>query len=349
MSRDLLASSSSHEVHAQAVRDYFDDIFVNLPRNTQRAYISDFNEFRIFCDQEGLPGLVNSLTDNEACIKHYVGTLCKSPLAYKTIRRRLSALSKFMGIARLPNPLRDSAYLRDFIKLQLAANEKLELGNQAAPLTLELIEQINETVIPETLLEMRDLAMVNLMFDGLLRADEVVKVTLERFNRRQNTLLVPRSKADQTGKGSFRYVSDTTLGMIDEYVDEANRFASGEYRPTDDPKRINKGILFRPLSPKGRVLLPYDESLAGRAANVLNYSSVYRIFVRIGEKAQLPYRISPHSGRVGAAVSLAEQGYNELEIQRAGDWSSVDMPAHYTRQARTNRGGMAKLARKHSR
>ena len=113
-SNDLTTSQISSS--DKNVESYYQDIFTKLPYNTQRAYISDYNEFAIFCNQAGLSGFKNDFEHNEHCIKQYVEALCRSPLAYRTIKRRLSALSKFLGVAKLPNPIIRSAYLRDFIR-----------------------------------------------------------------------------------------------------------------------------------------------------------------------------------------------------------------------------------------
>lgn len=338
-------------VYRDAVNQYFRDIFTKLPRNTQRAYVSDFNEFAIFCEQEALPGFNESMDNNENCVKCYVERLCQSPLAYRTIKRRLSALSKFLGIAKLPNPIVQSVYLKDFIKLSLAENEKYQLSHsQAVPLTLDILEQINDRVIPDTLLEMRDLAIINLMFDALLRADELVRVRLEHVNKRNNALLVLTSKSDQSGKGSYRYLSNSTLAMIDEYIDEANFDKANDCpRPSSDPRRINQGILFRRVSNRGHALLPYDESAQGKHSAVLQYSSIYRTWQRIAQMAQIKEKITPHSGRVGGAVSLAENGATLPEMQLAGGWHSPEMPGHYGQQAAVGRGGMARLAKKSGR
>ena len=339
------------DCYRDAVNQYFTDIFARLPRNTQRAYISDFNEFVIFCEQHALPGFNTSFENNERCVKIYVEMLCQSPLAYRTIKRRLSALSKFLGIAKLPNPIVQSVYLKDFIRLALAENEKYQFSqHQAVPLTVDLLEHINERVIPDSLLEMRDLAIVNLMFDGLLRADEVVRVCYEHIDKRSNALLVLTSKSDQTGKGQYRYVSPSTLDMIDEYITEANFDPINKCeRVTDDPRRINKGILFRRLSNRGHALLPYEETTSFRHALKLEYSSIYRIWKRIAQLAGIKENITPHSGRVGAAVSLAEDGASLPEMQLAGGWRSPEMPAHYGQQAAVRKGGMAKLAKRKGR
>jgi len=332
-------------------QNYYHDIFSKLPRNTQRAYLSDYNEFSLFCNQYGYSGFKNDFTYNEQCLKHYVEVLCKSPLAYRTIKRRLSALSKFLGVACLPNPIVRSAYLRDFIRLSLIENKKYSASShQAVPLTIEMVDHINNTIIPDSLLELRDLALINLMFDALLRADEVVRVCIEHLSHRNNTLLVVTSKSDQTGQGQYRFVSDSTLAMIQEYIDEANLDPkTKQTRLPNDPRRLLKGKLFRRVSNHKTALLPIYVDNDATESRVLDYSSIYRIWKRISARAGITENITPHSGRVGGAVSLAEDGASLPELQLAGGWSSPDMPGHYTKQASVKRGGMARLSKKHKR
>ena len=333
------------------VESYYQDIFTKLPYNTQRAYISDYNEFAIFCKQAGLSGFKNNFEHNEICIKQYVEALCRSPLAYRTIKRRLSALSKFLGVAKLPNPIIRSAYLRDFIRLSLIENRKFRLSHkQAVPLTIDMLEQINNAIIPDSLLELRDLAIINLMFDALLRADELVRVCIEDISARNNTLLVVSSKSDQSGQGQYRYVSSSTISMVQEYINEANLDPKTKApRLSSDLRGLHKGVLFRRLTNHKTALLPFDENIPSHKASVLNYSSVYRIWQRIAQRAGISENITPHSGRVGGAVSLAEDGASLPELQLAGGWQSPEMPGHYTKQANVKRGGMAKLSAKRKR
>ena len=355
----IVDGDSTNTERAEYVDAYFRDIFTKLPRNTQRAYISDFNDFAIFCQSERIDSLNDDFSHNEYAIKRYVEELCKSPLAYRTIKRRLSALSKFLGIAKLPNPIIQSVYLRDFVRLSLIENRKFQLShNQAVPLTIDLLDEINNKIIPDTLLEMRDLTIMNLMFDALLRADELVRVCAEHISRRNNAVLVVTSKSDQSGKGTHRFISTSTINMVDEYIAEANFNAKLQSeRPIADPRRINKGILFRRVSNRGHALLPYNEQpnthhhspAHDTALSVLDYSSVYRIWKRVAAQAGIKENITPHSGRVGGAVSLAENGATLPELQLAGGWQSPEMPGHYTQQANVKRGGMAKLSEKFKR
>ena len=346
-----LSLSSNEQSLGGDYQQYYQDIFTKLPYNTQRAYISDYNEFAIFCRQYGFDGFKNDFKHNETCIKHYVEELCRSPLAYRTIKRRLSALSKFLGVANLPNPIIRSAYLRDFIRLSLIENRKYRLSHkQAVPLTIDMVEQINNAIIPDSLLELRDLAIINLMFDALLRADELVRVCVGDISARNNTLLVVSSKSDQSGQGQYRYVSSSTISMVQEYINEANIDPkTNQQRLPSDLRGLHKGILFRRLTNHKTALLPFNENTPSHKANVLNYSSVYRIWQRIAHRAGISENITPHSGRVGGAVSLAEDGASLPELQLAGGWQSPEMPGHYTKQANVKRGGMAKLSAKRKR
>ena len=52
---------------------------------------------------------------------------------------------------------------------------------------------------------------------------------------------------------------------------------------------------------------------------------------------------SGHSGRTGAAHSLAAHGASLVELQQAGRWKSPSMPAAYARSARAGHGAVARL------
>lgn len=341
--QDLNVTVSSE--HIKTANKYFTDIFNRLPANTQRSYKSDLKHYYQYCFVNNYPGLTPDINVTEQSIKTYVTSMCESQLAYNTIVHRMATLSKFMSIANLPNPLKQSEYLRDFVKLEMREHDIFNRANQAPALRLRDLEYINNHVIPDTLLDIRDLAMINMMFDGLLRADEVSAVQLKHIDHQHNKLLIPKSKSDQSGKGNFRYISNTTLTYVADYIDEAN-FNNKTQQPkaSDDLTRINKGILFRAISPKGTSVLPYDESKT-RLKDVkrLDYTSIYRSLKRLAKKSGIELSITGHSQRVGAAVTMAEAGISEKKIQDAGGWKSSVMVAKYTEQADLE-SGMSKIA-----
>lgn len=331
--------------HRQAADNYFTDIFNLLPANTQRSYKSDLKQYYDFCFANDMPGLTPDMDLTEASIKAYVLSMCGSQLAHNTIVHRMATLSKFMAVAKFPNPLKQSEYLRDFIKLKMKAHGVYARANQAPALRLRDLEVINNTVIPDTLLDIRDLAMINMMFDGLLRADEVACVQLKHIDYKLNKLLVPASKTDQTGKGSLRYISNTTLSYVSDYIGEANIERKSQLaKPKDDLTRINKGILFRPISPKGTTMLPYDETITLLAdMPKLAWVNIYKSLKRIAKKGGIDIPVSGHSPRVGATVTMAENKIPAKQIQEAGNWKGPEMVARYSEQADIG-NGMSKIA-----
>lgn len=345
---DVLSPQLNVATHSSYANEklsrYFNDIFKRLPANTQRSFSNTMKYYMAFCNVNGIVGFNQALTDNIESVKHYVSSMCESQLAYKTVKLRIAMLSKMFAIVGYPNPIKESVYLKDFITLELREFDIYNRANQAPALRLEDLEQINSVVIPDNLLDIRDLAIINTMFDGLLRANEVARVQLKHIDFKGQKLLVEKSKNDQDGRGSFRYISATSLSYLSDYLNEAN-----ESKPDGDQTRINEGIIFRPLSPKGTSLRPYDESVKRVSEmKTLNYTTIYRAIKRIALKAGIDIELSTHSMRVGGAVSMAEANLSIQDIKKAGGWSSEVMPARYTEQANVELG-MSSLAKRNGR
>ncbi|MGP4945159.1 tyrosine-type recombinase/integrase [Pseudoalteromonas nigrifaciens] len=341
---DLTENSTGLSVHNSLANEkisrYFKDIFTRLPRNTQRAFSNTMKYYMNFCNVNGYVAFSKSINVSSESVKQYVTSMCESQLAYTTVTLRIAMLSKMFAIVEYPNPLKESNYIRDFIRLELRDFDIYNRANQAPALRLEDLQKINSVVVPDNLLDIRDLAIINTMFDGLLRANEVARIQLKDIDFTHNKLLIETSKSDQEGKGSFRYISQTSLTYISDYINEANNT-----NPNEHSKRINKGIVFRPLSPKGTSLKAYDESINRVSLMpVLNYTTIYRAIKRIAAKAELAIDISGHSMRVGGAVSMTEANLSLQDIKKAGGWSSEVMPARYTEQADVDQG-MSSLAK----
>lgn len=59
--------------------------------------------------------------------------------------------------------------------------------------------------------------------------------------------------------------------------------------------------------------------------------------------AGLVDKYSGHSGRTGAAHSLAERGASLFELQQAGRWKPPSMPAAYAQSASAGQNALARL------
>lgn len=329
-----------------ALQRYTRRIWQNLVPNTRDAYIYDTTHYWNFCIDNGLFGLDNDTHRFEETLEIYIKVLCESELQHATIKRRLSSLNMLFGAAKIQNPLKLSLELKQFVKLQLQKNEKWESQDQAEPLKMEHLLHINEHFPVVTLLDQRDLVMVNMMYDALLRASDTMRVKLEDIDFQKSTLFLQKSKSDQSGRGQYRHLSNKTLSMISDYVDACNWDGKkGEYKPVGAFDRLDSGILFRAMNPKGTTFKENENS----HRTPLPYISLYKTFNRLAKKSGLDIKFSTHSPRVGSAVTMAEDGENTLSIQQAGGWKSDAMVKRYTEQAATEHGAAARMSKKYGR
>ena len=167
----------------------------------------------------------------------------------------------------------------------------------------------------KTLAGLRDAAMIRLMSDCLLRISEVVAVDVSDFVKK--TLILQRSKTDQSGEGVALYVTSQTRKVLRAYQKKAD---------------IEAGALFRRIRRGGRV------QVSGLTADAAR-----RIIKARARTAGVEGFISGHSLRVGSAVSLAQAGATVVDMQVAGRWKSAQMPAHYAKAELAERGAIARF------
>jgi len=295
---------------------YRSKIFDNLTPNTKRVHTKNLRCYLTFCHGHQLHPFESKLQKSELVVEQYFDHLMTTALGHHTIRQQLSTVTLFFGVMSLPNPLKQSEILRQYINLKL--KDKPAFQHQAQALTLELLNEYNESFECKSVIEYRDKVIVNLAFDGLLRGSEVANIRVEHLIERRNLLFLPKRKTDQSGKGGYAYISDKTFEIIQQYCNKT---------------AINTGYLLRPLSPKGT-------SFVG---DKLDCKGVLRTFKRISGILSADLNFSSHSGRIGKAVSMVEAGADDRELMQAGGWSSPVMPARYTKQARLGMGIGARL------
>ena len=167
----------------------------------------------------------------------------------------------------------------------------------------------------KTLAGLRDAAMIRLMSDCLLRISEVVAVDVADFVKK--TLILQRSKTDQSGEGVALYVTSQTRKVLRAYQKKAD---------------IAEGALFRRIRRGDRVQVSRLTADAAR-----------RIIKARARTAGVEGFISGHSLRVGSAVSLAQAGATVVDMQVAGRWKSTQMPAHYAKAELAERGAIARF------
>ena len=156
-----------------------------------------------------------------------------------------------------------------------------------------------------------DVALIGLMRDAMLRRGEAAALTWADFSFDPDgtgRIAIRRSKTDQTGQGSVRFVS----AVITE-------------------------ALVALMTTTG----------AGRGDRIfgLSDSQLCRRIAAAAAHAGLPGHYSGHSPRIGMAQDLARFGVTLPALMEAGRWKSPTMPAYYTRSQAAGQGAVAQFYR----
>ncbi|WP_157964756.1 tyrosine-type recombinase/integrase [Algibacillus agarilyticus] len=317
----LLAGSTLSEDERKKAVEYNDRVFKYLPANTQRSYNNAMNCFSIFCsDNVNVTGFSEDFQNNKSTMESYFHYLLhETELSRATIEHRLAVLSTFLKVMEWPNPQYQSKILSQHISVSLNSLRS-GIQKQAEPLLCEMLDYINDNLIPDNKLVIRARLLVNLMFDGLLRASEASELKFTDIKSKSNTVFLAKSKTDKRKVGSYRFISNTTIALLEEYKHEF---------------KINEGYILRALSPNQRV---QDKPI--------QYQTVLNDFRLISTLLDLDNPLTAHSARVGGAITMSENGIDPVKIQISGGWTGLSMVERYTRQTKVSKGGMAEAAAK---
>lgn len=275
--------------------------------HTLRSYRSDFTIFETWClsnDRAPLPATPQVVADFIAA------DAVKS--ASSTLKRRLAAVRKVHRLFRLPCPVDDEEVA---IALRRAMRAKRRRPGQALGLTAALRDQLI-AACPDTLIGLRDRAMIAIGYDTLCRRSELVCLRLEDLTRLSDggaKILVRRAKNDQFGDGRWGYLSAVALAHLDAWV-EAAAIHEGP---------ILRAVIGGHLQAKGLLSVAVSRRLKAAAQ-------------RAGVPAPTTAALSGHSMRVGAAQDLMTAGKSLLQIMSAGGWTSVNVVGRYVRDADLN-------------
>ena len=165
----------------------------------------------------------------------------------------------------------------------------------------------------------RDIAVVSLLREGLLRRGECAALRVGDFSRESDgsgRLRITRSKTDQEGQGRVLFLGG-------QATDRVVRWLIAAPADADAP-------LFRRIRKHGQV---QSAGLTGKSVNNI---------IQSRGKAAGIVGLSGHSGRVGMAQDLVSSGAGIGEVAIAGRWSSPNMVVHYANREEAGRGAVAK-------
>ena len=283
---------------------------------TERAIKSDTAIFAAWCAEYGHI----SLPTSPESLVAFVDAQAKEK-APATVRRYISSIGHLHKAAGLDNP---AAAPEVRLAVRRMNRSKGTRQNQKHPLNRVLVDKLLDAA-PDSLLGLRDRALLSVAYDSLCRRSELVSLDVSDLGPIADdgsaTVLIRRSKTDQEGQGATVWLGPDTIEHVKVWLAAAG---------------IAEGSLFRSVRKGGRIGGP------------LRGEDVPRIYKRLAAAANLPkelvVQISGHSTRIGTCQDMAAAGIELAAILQSGRWKTPAMAARYTENLVARRGGAAKLA-----
>ncbi len=274
--------------------------------NTIKAYRADWANFSRFCEDANM----EALPATPDTVVAYLVTLADSHKV-STLERHIASISQAHQAAGYPTPTSD---MQVRILMQGIRRVNGTSQTQKAPAVSGDIKMMLAT-LSDTLIGVRDRALLLLGFAGGFRRSEIVALEIEdlAFSREGLTVTIRKSKTDQEGSGrkvGIAYGSNCSTCPVRSL--QAWLEASG----------ITSGPLFRSVNRHGNL-----------QPNRLSDKAVALIVKRCAESAGLnPANYSGHSLRAGMATSAAMNGANERSIMKQTGHKSTAMVRRYIRE-----------------
>ena len=276
-----------------------------LADNTRRTYTTQWRIFTGWCDEVGL----SSLPAEPLTVARYLAARANSGASIATIRLAASVISKAHEWAKLESPCRDPG-VRASLKGWGRRLSKPQ--RQSGALTADVLAVIRLTTVqprtrgrgietPKQAAERAkfDLALVAVLSDAGLRRSEAADLTwgdVQRWDDGSGRITVVRSKTDVEATGAVVAITPAAMQALSA---------------------------IRPVGVAGEV------RVFGRSE-----SQIARRVKAIAKAAGLENWecFSGHSGRVGMARRMAQNGAPTHEIERQGRWKlGGGMVGRYTR------------------
>ena len=275
---------------------------------TLRAYRTDFEDFTRFCQEHHLAHLPATPTTVALYIADRAGSLRSA-----TITRRLTSITKAHQAAGFEASPASSHH---FVVSETLKGIRRSIGTAQegkAPLLTSDIRRIVGSC-PETLLGLRDRALILVGFAGAFRRSELAAIDLAHLSFTQDGLVIDlcRSKTDQEAAGRKVGIpfgkDDATcpVRVLRRWLAESS---------------ITSGAVFRGVTRHGKL-----------SRRGLHKDCVGWIVKRAASRASLkPEQLGVHSLRAGCVTQAAMNGVSEPDIMRQTGHKSAEMLARYIR------------------
>ena len=280
--------------------------------NTVRAYKSDFNDFGIFCAQNGF----KSLPSEPNIVSLYLTNLSVKNAKMSTLKRRLVSIGL---IHKLKGYYLDTKHPSIIENIMGIKRRKGSIQKGKKPLLISYLKEIINIIDQqnkEKIKKLRDRSIILIGFSGGFRRNEIVSLDCDDLDFVPEGLKIniKRSKTDQFGEGFTKALP---------YFDNSQYCPVVSLKNWLEISRITTGPLFRRFA-KGSKLSENrltDQTVALLIKEYLNLAG-------IDSK-----NYSGHSLRSGFATSAAESGVEERNIMAMTGHKSTAMVRKYIKDA----------------
>jgi len=293
-----------------------DETLLNLKSskasNTVRAYKSDFNDFSLFCVQNGF----KQLPSEPKIVSLYLTHLSSKETKMSTLKRRLVSIGV---IHKLKGYYLDTKHPSIIENIMGIKRRKGSIQKGKKPLLINYLKELINVIDnnkDEEIKKLRDRTIILIGFSGGFRRNEIVSLDYDDldFVPEGVKINLKRSKTDQFGEGSLKglpYFDNSKycpVLSIQKYLEKSN---------------ISEGALFRRFN-KGSIL----------SKNRLTDQTVAILIKKYLQLAGIDSKnYSGHSLRSGFATSAAESGAEERSIMAMTGHKSTEMVRRYIKEA----------------
>ena len=280
--------------------------------NTVRAYKSDFNDFGLFCAQNGF----KSLPSEPKIVSLYLTHLSTKDAKISTLKRRLVSIGV---IHRLKGHYLDTKHPSIIENIMGIKRRKGSIQKGKKPILINNLKDIINAIDhqkKDEIKKIRDRTIILVGFSGGFRRNELVSLDYDdlEFVSEGVKITLRRSKTDQFGEGSVKALP---------FFDSSKYCPVVSLQKWIEISKIDSSSLFRRFT-KGSNL----------SKNRLTDQTVALLIKEYLKLAGIDSKnYSGHSLRSGFATSAAESGAEERSIMAMTGHKSTEMVRRYIKEA----------------
>ena len=279
--------------------------------NTIRAYKSDFNDFSLFCLQNGF----KSLPSEPKIVSLYLTYLSTKDVKISTLKRRLVSIGVIHKLKGHYLDTKNPSIIENIMGIK---RRKGSIQKSKKPILISDLKEIINVIDKEKveIKKYRDRTIILIGFSGGFRRNEIVSLDYHDLDFVPEGLKINlrRSKTDQFGEGFTKALP---------YFDNTQYCPVSSLKNWLEISKIKSGPIFRRFV-KGSKLSENrltDQTVALLIKEYLNLTG-------IDSK-----NYSGHSLRSGFATSAAESGVEERSIMAMTGHKSTEMVRRYIKEA----------------